>query len=97
MRRAGDLDLDAIVGAESASGSGTSASTASITVAASSELLFAAGMTSATFTTPGSGFTSRVVTTPDGDIVGDAIAGAAGIGIADVRSVALQLAAFRSP
>jgi hypothetical protein len=42
------------------------------------ELLFAAGMTSAVFTAPGSGFVSRVITSPDGDIVEDRVAATAG-------------------
>jgi len=53
----------------SATGSGSLASSGALTTAASSELLFAAGMTGAVFTAPGSGFTSRIVTSPDGDLV----------------------------
>jgi chitodextrinase len=62
----------------SASGAGTSASSGALTTAGASELLFAAGMTGATVTTPGPGFTSRVVTAPDGDLVADATAPTAG-------------------
>jgi chitodextrinase len=80
----------------SASGSGTTASTGTINT--SSSLLFAAGMTSAVFTAPGAGFTSRVITTPDGDIVEDARAGAAGSYGASAAlgtgTWLLQLAAF---
>jgi hypothetical protein len=62
----------------SATGIGTAASTSSLVTSGPNELLFAAGMTSAMFTAPGSGFTSRVITAPDGDIVEDAVAGIAG-------------------
>jgi len=62
----------------SASGSGTTASSGALATAAPSEVLFAAGMTGATFTAPGAGFTSRVVTAPDGDLVADAPAPTAG-------------------
>jgi chitodextrinase len=62
----------------SATGVGTLADTGAITTAGPSELVFAAGMTGAVFTAPGSGFTSRVITSPDGDIVEDAVAVAAG-------------------
>jgi hypothetical protein len=83
----------------SATGNGSTASTASLTTTAPSELLFAAGMTGAVFTAAGSGYTSRVITAPDGDTVEDAIAASAG----DYAATAplsggtwlLQLAAFR--
>src|SRR5262249_4351902 len=62
----------------SASSAGTSASSGALTTAGPSELLFAAGMTGATFIAPGPGFTSRVVAAPDGDLVADAPAPTAG-------------------
>ena len=62
----------------SASGAGTSASSGALTTAGASELLFAAGMTGASFTAPGPGFASRVITAPDGDLVADAPAPTAG-------------------
>jgi chitodextrinase len=81
----------------SASGVGSSASTGPL-AAASNALLFAAGMTGATFSAPGAGYTSRVITLPDGDIVEDAIAASAGnyIATASLNSGTwvLQLAAF---
>ncbi len=83
----------------SAFGSGASAATGNVTTSTGSELLFAAGMTSTVFTAPGSGFTSRLVTTPDGDLVEDALAGAAGGHAAaaslDTGTWLLQLAAFK--
>ena len=85
---------------KSANGSGTTASTAALTTSAASDLLFAAGMTSATFGAPGAGFTSRVITAPDGDIVEDAVAGAAGSYSASASLSSgtwlLQLAAFKA-
>jgi hypothetical protein len=83
---------------KSASGSGTSASTASLAVSSANELLFAAGMTSATFTAPGSGFTTEVITSPDGDLIEDAIAPSPGGYPATATLTSgtwlLQLAAF---
>ena len=87
-------------GGVSANGSGTNAATGPVGVPAASELLFAAGMTGALFSGPGPGYTSRVITTPDGDIVEDAIASSAGNASAsaplDGGTWILQLAAFRA-
>jgi hypothetical protein len=84
----------------SSSGSGVDARTGFVQAPAASELLFAAGMTSATFTGSGHRYTSEVITVPDGDLVEDAIAPAIG----SYRATAplndgtwlLQLAAFRA-
>jgi hypothetical protein len=82
----------------SASGTGATASSGALTTAGPSELLFAAGMTGATFTAPGAGFTSRIVTAPDGDLVADAPAPTAGSYTATASLSSgtwlLQLAAF---
>jgi hypothetical protein len=63
-----------------------------------SELLFAAGMTGVSFSGPGAGFTSRVITAPDADIIEDAVAAAAGSYNATAPlsggTWVLQLAAF---
>jgi chitodextrinase len=87
-------------GGTSASGSGGNASTSSVSAPAASELLFAAGMTGAVFTGPGAGFTSRVITSPDGDIVEDEIATSAGSYSSSAPlsggTWLLQLAAFRA-
>src|SRR5262249_12208799 len=69
---------DPVDAGASATGSGTTASSGTLVTAAPGELLFAAGMTSATFTASGTGFTSEVITAPDGDIVEDAVAASAG-------------------
>lgn len=65
-------------GGVSATGIGALAATGSVATGAPSELLFAAGMTATTFTGAGSGYTSRVITAPDADIVEDAVPIAAG-------------------
>lgn len=87
-------------GGVSANGSGGNASTSPLGVPAASELLFAVGMTGAVFTGPGPGYTSRVITAPDGDIVEDAIAPSAGNHSATAPlsggTWLLQLAAFRA-
>jgi chitodextrinase len=62
----------------SATGNGSLANSGALTTVASSELLFAAGMTGNVFTAPGSGFTAQVITSPDGDIVEDAVTAATG-------------------
>ena len=87
-------------GGTSANGNGSNASTGSLNAPASSELLFAAGMTGAVFNGPGPGFASRVITVPDGDIVQDRIAPAAGSYSASAPlsggTWLLQLVAFRA-
>ncbi|MGC2388221.1 MAG: hypothetical protein WA621_02395, partial [Candidatus Acidiferrum sp.] len=62
-----------------ASASGTSAnSTVSLITASASDLIFAANLVQTETTGPGAGFTSRVITSPDGDIAEDMQVGAAG-------------------
>jgi chitodextrinase len=82
----------------SATGNSSLAATGTLATTGPSELLFAAGMTATSFTAPGPGFASRVITIPDGDIVEDAVAGSAGSynATAPLASGAwvLQLAAF---
>jgi len=82
----------------SATGVGSSAGTGSLTTTTASALLFAAGMTGATFSAPGTGYTSEVITVPDGDLVEDALAAAPGPYSAAASLSAgtwiLQLAAF---
>ena len=96
LRAAGAFDVGA-----SASGNGSTASTPSITTTSSSDLLFAAGMTGAVFTAAGTGFTSRVITAPDGDIVEDGIASSPGSHSATAPlsggTWLLQVAAFKAP
>ena len=84
----------------SGTGIGTGADSGPLTVGAINELLFGAGMTADTFTAPGGGFTLRVITSPDSDIVEDQIAPALGTHnvTASLNSSAawlMQLAAFK--
>lgn len=87
-------------GGTSASGNSVNASTGSVSAPAASELLFAAGMTGVMFDSAGPGFTSRVITSPDGDIVQDEITPAAGSYSASAPlsggTWLLQLVAFRA-
>ena len=55
----------------SASGSGTSANSGTVTTTAASELIFGAGMTTGGFSAAGTNFTNRIITTPDLDIAED--------------------------
>ena len=84
-----------------ATGNGSITNSGALATSAPSELLFAAGMTGAVFTAPGSGFSSRVITAPDGDIVEDAVAASTGSYTATASlsggTWVLQLAAFKGP
>jgi hypothetical protein len=62
------------------SGTGNSAtsSTTAVTTANANDLLFAANMVSTGTTGPASGFTSRIITSPDGDIAEDRLVAATG-------------------
>jgi hypothetical protein len=84
----------------SANGSGSNASTGNVSAPATAELLFAAGMTGVSFNGPGPGFTRRVITVPDADIVQDRIAPSTGSYNATAPlsggTWLLQLAAFRA-
>jgi hypothetical protein len=62
----------------SGTGNGTNANSGPITISSTNELLFAAGMTATSFGAPGPGFTQRVITSPDGDIIEDQIANTVG-------------------
>jgi hypothetical protein len=65
-------------GGTSVSGVGTVADSGLLSVSATNELLFGAGMTAGGFTGPGAGFTLRAITSPDGDILEDQISAARG-------------------
>ncbi len=52
-------------------GSGTTASSGAVTTTGANELIFGSGMTIARFTAAGSGFISRIITSPDADIAED--------------------------
>jgi hypothetical protein len=84
----------------SASGNGSSANSGTVNTSAENELLFGAGITTTAFTAAGSGFTRRVITLPDSDLIEDRIATAAGPygATAPLNSGAwlMQVAAFRA-
>jgi hypothetical protein len=69
------IPLDKAAGA---AGSGTTASSGAVTTTAANELIFGAGMTIARFTAAGSGFISRIITSPDADIAEDRTVAATG-------------------
>ena len=62
----------------SAVGSSSSASSGNVTTSTAKELLFAAGTTTGAFVSAGTGFTARVITSPDADIAEDQIVSATG-------------------
>jgi hypothetical protein len=82
----------------SGAGSAATASSGSVTTAGASELLVGAGMTQGLFSGAGSGYTKRIITSPDGDLVEDRVAPTAG-SYAATGPVSgawlMQLAAFR--
>ena len=92
--------VNPFVAGASATGDSASANSGPVTTTGANELLFGAGMTANVFNGPGSGFALRVITTPDGDIVEDRIAAAAGdySATATLGSGAwlMQVAAFKS-
>src|SRR5262249_31405689 len=84
----------------SGSGSGTAPDSGARPAPGPSEPRAAAGITSAVFTGPGTGYTSRVITTPDGDIVEEGLTTGSGSYRATAPLTSgtwiLQLAAFRA-
>jgi hypothetical protein len=71
----GVTTLDVTAGA---SGSGTAANSGSATTTSANELIFGANMVATLTRAAGSGFTSRIITSPDGDIAEDKIVTTAG-------------------
>ncbi len=66
LDRVNPLDVTA-----GASGSSCSPNSGSATTSSATELIFGAGITKSGFNAPGTGFTSRIITTQDGDIAED--------------------------
>ena len=96
LDRANPFDVGA-----SASGTGTTASTGAVNTTGSNDLLFAAGMTTGAFLGAGTGFSSRIITTPDADIAQDRLVSTAGSYSASAPLGAssvwlMQVAAFRA-
>jgi hypothetical protein len=67
--------LDVTAGA---AGSGTTTNSGAATTTSAKELIFGAGMTVSAFSAPGTGFTLRTITNPDGDVAEDQVAAVAG-------------------
>lgn len=98
----GGIDpVNAVDNSASATGSSTSSNSGLLITANASDLLVAANTVATLTTGPGSGFTSRVITNPDGDIVEDQIVTAAGSYTATAPlnasgPWAMQMVAFRA-
>ncbi len=96
---AGLLASNSLDAFSSASGESATADSGAITLLTTNELLFGAGMTADQFTGAGAGFTARVITQPDADILEDGLA--ATIGQFDATAPLspgawlMQLAAFK--
>jgi glucose/arabinose dehydrogenase/PKD repeat protein len=83
----------------SAAGTSTSASSGNVTTGYATELIFGAGMTTGGFTGSPTGFTTRLITIPDADIVNDRIVSTVGANAA-LANVSggwvMQVATFRA-
>jgi glucose/arabinose dehydrogenase/chitodextrinase len=85
----------------SSSGTGVTANSGSVTTTSPSELLFGAGMTTGAFTASSAGFTTRIITPIDADIVNDRHVTSAGTYSAGATqsgasSWVMQVATFRA-
>jgi len=86
---------------QTSSGSGVTATanTGNITTGFATELVFGAGITTGGFTGSGTGFTTRIITTPDADIVNDRVTTSVGSFAATATqsgSWVMQVATFRA-
>ncbi len=84
----------------SSSGTSNSATSGTVTTTSANELLFGAGMTTGYFTSATGGFTARIITNPDADIVQDRIVSATGsyaatASLGGSASWLMQIATFR--
>ncbi len=83
-----------------AAGSGTTASSGNVTTTSANDMIFGAGMTIARFNAAGSGFASRIITTPDADIAEDKTVSTTGSYGATAPNSSgnwvMQMVAFRS-
>ena len=94
----GLLTNNAFEGGASAMGNGTIADSGPVIISSANSLLFGTGITANTFTAPGGGFSLRVITSPDADLVEDQTPVNAGLyhGLATLNSGpwVMQSAAF---
>ena len=84
------------------SGSGTTSSSGSVATTNATDLLFGANYVQTLTAGPGSGFTQRLLTSPDGDIAEDQMTTAAGTYLASAPLSSsgawiMQMVAFRTP
>ena len=83
-----------------AQGTGTTSNSGSVTTGNANDLLIGANLVQQTTTGPGSGYTSRVITSPDGDILEDDIVTTAGSHSATAKlsggAWIMQMVAFRA-
>ena len=84
-----------------AAGSGTTASSGAATTTAAKELIFGAGMTISRFSGAGTGFISRIITSPDADIAEDQTVTTTGSYSATAPNTSsnwvMQVATFKAP
>jgi glucose/arabinose dehydrogenase len=98
----GGLDpTDPFDATASSSGTSATAGTGELTTTSPVELIFAAGMTAGAFNGSSAGFTTRVITSPDADIVADRVvtsAGtySAGATLSGAAAWVMQAATFRA-
>ena len=71
---AGLAGTNAFDGSAGNAGLGSVADSGPVTITKSNELLFAAGMTTTSFISPGNGFITRAITSPDSDLIADQVA-----------------------
>jgi hypothetical protein len=67
-----------VLGSASANGTSATASAGPVSTTAGGQLVFGAGMTLGGFSSATGGFTTRIITTPDGDIVEDLVPATSG-------------------
>ena len=90
--------LDVTAGA---AGSSASANSGAATTTSGNELIFGAGMTVTHYTGAGTGFTSRIITSPDGDIAEEQVGSSAGsysasAPLASSSNWVMQMATFKA-
>ncbi|HEX5483016.1 MAG TPA: fibronectin type III domain-containing protein, partial [Terriglobia bacterium] len=85
-----------------ASGSSATSSSGAATTTNATDLIFGANMVTTSTTAPGSGFTRRLLTSPDGDIAEDQMTASAGsysatAALSSSGAWIMQMVAFRTP
>jgi hypothetical protein len=92
--------VDPLDATSSGSGTGNQPDSGSVTTTTSTELLVGAGTTTGFFSGSGSGFTTRVITSPDGDILQDRVVTSIGsynaTAVMNSANWVMQLVTFRA-